>query len=57
MDVWIILLSFLSSIVGSLCAWVVVIHYDLEGWYEQRRLERGKKLSRRQMEAAKKHGY
>jgi hypothetical protein len=55
--IWIILLSFLSSIVGSLFAWLVVIHFDWEGLWEQRRLEHGKKLDQRQLEAARKHGH
>lgn len=47
----------LSSFIGSFIAIVVVLHYDIEGWWEQRRLEHGKKLDRRQLEAARKHGH
>ena len=45
-----------SSFIGSFIAIVVVLHYDIEGWWEQRRLAHGKRLDQRQREAAEKHG-
>jgi hypothetical protein len=51
-----ILLWTLSSFVGSFIAILVVLHWDIEGWWEQRRLSHGKKLDQRQQEAAEKHG-
>jgi hypothetical protein len=45
-----------ASFVGSFIAIVVVLHYDIEGWWEQRRLQHGKQLDQRQREAAEKHG-
>jgi hypothetical protein len=45
-----------SSFIGSFIAIVVVLHYDVEGWWEQRRLKHGKELDQRQREAAEKHG-
>lgn len=56
MGVWVILLSIVGSVIGSLIAWIVVIHWDLEGLWEQRRLQHGKELDQRQREAAEKHG-
>jgi len=46
----------LSSFIGSFIAIVVVLHYDIEGWWEQRRLEHGKQLDERQRKAAEEHG-
>ena len=46
-----------TSFIGSFIAILVVLHYDLEGLWEQRRLEHGKKLDQRQLEAARKHGH
>lgn len=51
-----ILLWVLSSFVGSFIAILVVLHWDLEGLWEQRRLQHGKQLDQRQREAAEKHG-
>jgi hypothetical protein len=45
-----------SSFIGSFIAIVVVLHFDVEGWWEQRRLSHGKHLDQRQREAAEKHG-
>lgn len=55
---WLELLGFgtLSSFLGSFVAIIVVLHYDIEGWWEQRRLQHGKQLDPRQREAAEKHG-
>ena len=50
------LLEILASAIGSMIAVVIFFHYDLEGWYEQRRLKHGKQLDQRQREAAEKHG-
>ena len=46
----------LSSFVGSFIAIIVVLHWDIEGWWELRRLRHGKLLDERQREAAMKHG-
>ncbi len=46
-----------SSFIGSFIAIIVVLHWDLEGWWQQRRLEHGKKLDQRSLDAARKHGY
>jgi hypothetical protein len=51
------LIGISTSFIGSFIAIVVVLHWDIEGWWEQRRLERGKKLDQRQLEAARKHGH
>ena len=51
-----ILLWVLSSFVGSFIAILVVLHWDIEGFWEQRRLQHGKQLDQRQREAAEKHG-
>jgi hypothetical protein len=56
-DTLIILLSLTSSTLGSLIALAIWFHWDIEGFWEQRRLEHGKKLDQRQLEAARKHGY
>jgi hypothetical protein len=45
-----------TSFVGSFLAVLVVIHWDIEGFWQQRRLEHGKRLDQRAEEAAKKHG-
>lgn len=37
----------LTSFIGSMIALVIYMHYDLEGWYEQRRIRRGEKLDRK----------
>lgn len=50
------LIGTLSSFIGSMVALALWMHYDLEGWWEQRRLAHGKKLDERQRKAAEQHG-
>jgi len=50
------LIDILASFVGSFAAILVVLHWDIEGWWQQRRLAHGKKLDQRALEAARKHG-
>lgn len=49
-------IAILTSFIGSMFSLVLWMHYDLEGWWEQRRLANGKKLDERQLRAAKEHG-
>jgi hypothetical protein len=51
-----LVLGSVSSFIGSFVAILVVLHFDIEGWWEQRRLAHGKTLDQRQREAAEKHG-
>lgn len=50
------LIGIATSFIGSFIAIVVVLHYDIEGWWEQRRLEHGKNLDQRQRRVAEEHG-
>lgn len=50
-----ILVGVSTSFVGSFIAIVVVLHYDIEGWWEQRRLAHGKQLDERQRRSAEAH--
>lgn len=51
-----LLIGSVTSFIGSFVAILVVLHYDVEGWWEQRRLAHGKKLDERQRRAAEAHG-
>ena len=46
----------LTSFIGSMFALALWMHYDLEGWWEQRRLAHGKRQDERQRKAAEQHG-
>ena len=53
----IFLLGLLSGFIGNMLSLAIWFHFDIEGLWEQRRLEHGKKLDQRQLEAARKHGH
>lgn len=36
-----------TSFIGSMLGFIVAIHYDLEGFWEQRHIERGRKIEER----------
>lgn len=44
-----------ESFVGGMLALAIWVHWDLEGWWEQRRLRHGKTLDQRQRRAADRH--
>ena len=48
--------TIVASGVGNMISLAIWFHYDIEGWWEQRRLQHGKQLDQRQREAAEKHG-
>lgn len=56
MTLEIFLFAILSGFIGNMFSLAIWFHYDIEGWWEQRRLKHGKKLDQRQREAAEKHG-
>lgn len=56
MSLLLILLSFVSSTLGSLVALAIWFHWDVEGFWEQRRLAHGKQLDERQRCSAEAHG-
>jgi len=37
-------LEFLASFLGSILAWILVFHFDLEGLWQERRYKHGQKL-------------
>jgi hypothetical protein len=39
-----VLIGVIESIAGSMISLVIYMHYDLEGWYAQRRARHGEKL-------------
>jgi hypothetical protein len=51
------LIDLIASFIGGMAALVVWFHFDIEGFWQQRRLEHGKKLDQRAEEAARKHGF
>lgn len=50
------LIQVLASIIGSGLMLVVWFHWDIEGFWQQRRLAHGEKLDQRALDAARKHG-
>jgi hypothetical protein len=51
-----LLLAVVASFIGNMLSLALWFHFDIEGWWEQRRLAHGKTLDQRQREAAEKHG-
>lgn len=41
--------AFVLNFCGSLVAFIVWTHLDAEGWWEQRRIERGRRLDQRNL--------
>lgn len=57
MSSWLLLaLSVPASALGNLISLAAWFHFDVEGWWEQRRLAHGKNLDERQLRAAREHG-
>ncbi len=56
MTIEVFALGVLAGFIGNLASLAIWFHYDVEGWWEQRRLKHGKQLDTRQREAAEKHG-
>jgi hypothetical protein len=42
-----VLIGVIESIAGSMISLVIYMHYDLEGWYAQRRARHGEKLEKK----------
>lgn len=58
MNAWVLLaLTFPVSVAASLAALAIWFHFDIEGWWQQRRLEHGKRLDERQRRAAEEHHH
>jgi hypothetical protein len=52
----IFLLGLFSGFIGNMLSLAIWFHFDIEGFWQQRRLEHGAKLDQRSLEAARKHG-
>lgn len=46
-----------TSFIGSMLGFVVAIHYDLEGYWQQRHIEKGRKMEERARVIEKRGGY
>lgn len=46
----------LASAIGNMISLAIWFHWDIEGFWQQRRLAHGKRLDERQKEAAEHHG-
>jgi hypothetical protein len=55
--IWFWVATILASAVGNMLSLAIWFHWDIEGFWQQRRLEHGKQLDQRSLEAARKHGY
>lgn len=42
--IWTILIGLGTSFIGSMAGFMIVIHYDFEGMWQQKYIEKGRKL-------------